>query len=78
MFLTSQSASSFVNTTPITVTSTFADITSLPLNCIQDSHAQFNFFSYTDRTFYRVNVNIADGDSLGFGALGYIFVELQR
>lgn len=78
MFLTAQNASSFVNTVPLTVTSTFADITSLPLNCVQDSHAQFNFFSYTDRTFYRVNVNIADGDSLGFGALGYIFVELQR
>ncbi|MET3537724.1 hypothetical protein [Chryseobacterium limigenitum] len=78
MFLTAQNTSSFVNTTPITVTPTFADITSLPLNCVQDSHAQFNFFSYTDRTFYRVNVNIADGDSLGFGALGYIFVELQR
>ncbi|MFP3592215.1 hypothetical protein [Chryseobacterium sp. SIMBA_038] len=73
-----QASNAFIATAPLTATTAFTDITSLPLNCIQDSHAQFNFYSYTDRTFYRVNVNIADGDSLGFGALGYIFVELQR
>ncbi|SDQ47735.1 hypothetical protein SAMN05421664_1746 [Chryseobacterium soldanellicola] len=78
MYTTAQNASTLVNTVPITLTPTFADITAVPLNCVQDGHAQFNFFSYTDRTFYRVNVNIADGDSLGFGALGYIFVELQK
>lgn len=78
MVRTSQNASALVNTTPLTTTTTFADIAQLPLNCVQDGHAQFNFYSYTDRTFYRVNINIADGDSLGFGALGYIFAELQR
>ncbi|MDH6251473.1 hypothetical protein M2347_001200 [Chryseobacterium sp. H1D6B] len=78
MVRTAQDISTFVNTIPLTTTPTFANITSLPLNCVQDGHAQFNFYSYTDRTFYRVNINIADGDSLGFGALGYIFAELQR
>jgi hypothetical protein len=78
MFTTAQSGSGFVNTTPLTVTTTFADIAGIPLNCVQDGHAQFNFFSYTDRTFYRVNVHVADEDSMGFGALGYIFVELQK
>ncbi len=78
MFTTAQNGSGFVNTVPLTVTTTFSDIAGIPLNCVQDGHAQFNFFSYTDRTFYRVNVHVADGDSLGFGALGYIFVELQK
>lgn len=77
-FTTAQDASGFVNTTPLTATPTFTNITTIPLNCVQDGHAQFNFFSYTDRTFYRVNVHVADGDSQGFGALGYIFVELQK
>jgi hypothetical protein len=78
IYTTAQNASGFVNTTPLTATPTFTNITGIPLNCVQDGHAQFNFFSYTDRTFYRVNVHVADGDSQGFGALGYIFVELQR
>jgi hypothetical protein len=75
---TAQNGSGFVNTTPLTATPTFTNLTGIPLNCVQDGHAQFNFFSYTDRTFYRVNVHVADGDSQGFGALGYIFVELQK
>ncbi|MCS3867635.1 hypothetical protein J3D55_000551 [Chryseobacterium ginsenosidimutans] len=76
-FLTAQNTSSFLNTQPVGYTTSFADI-GIPLNCVNDSHAQFIFFSYTDRTFYRVNINISDTDSLGFGALGYIFVELQK
>lgn len=68
-----------VPTTPLTITSTFADITNIPVNCVQDGHAQFNYFSYTDKTFYRVNIHVADGDSLpGAVAQGYIFGELQK
>ncbi|RNA62240.1 hypothetical protein D1631_10000 [Chryseobacterium nematophagum] len=77
-YKTAQDTSNFVNTTPLTITNTFTDIPATSLNCIQDGHTQFSFFSYTDRTYYRVSVHIADGDSLGFGAFGYIFVELQR
>lgn len=68
-----------VPTPPLTITSTFADITNIPVNCVQDGHAQFNYFSYTDKTFYRVNIHVADGDSLpGAVAQGYIFGELQK
>lgn len=77
-YTTAQNGTGFVNTTPTTITTAFTDLTSVPVNCVQDGHAQFNFFSYTDRTFYRVNIHIADGDSMGFGALGYIFVENQK
>ncbi|SDQ47762.1 hypothetical protein SAMN05421664_1747 [Chryseobacterium soldanellicola] len=77
-YTTAQNASSFVNTAALTAATTFTDITTLPLNCFQDGHLQLSFFSYTDRTYYRVSVNLADGDGLGFGALGYIFAELQR
>jgi hypothetical protein len=73
-----QSSSGFVNVAPTTISTTFADFISYPLKCIDDGHAQFSFFSYTDRTYYRVNVHIADGDSMGFGALGYIYVEYQK
>ena len=78
MYRTAQSGATFVSTVPLTATTTFSDIASLPIDCVQDGNVQFSFFSYTDRTFYRVSVNIADGDSLGFGALGYIFVEFQE
>ncbi|WP_162031395.1 hypothetical protein [Chryseobacterium potabilaquae] len=77
-YLSAQNTTGFVNTLPTTISPTFMDITMAPMNCIQDGHAQFSFFSYVDRTYYRVNVHIADGDSLGFGALGYIFVEFQK
>jgi hypothetical protein len=77
-FTDSQAGSGFVNVVSTTISTTFTDITSYPINCVQDGHAQFSFFSYTDRTYYRVNVHIADGDGLGFGALGYIYVEYQK
>ncbi|WP_449387532.1 hypothetical protein [Chryseobacterium lineare] len=77
-FTDNQSGSGFVNVMPVTLSTTFSDLTSYPLNCVYDGHAQFSFFSYTDRTYYRVNVHIADGDGLGFGALGYIYVEYQK
>jgi hypothetical protein len=79
IYKTDQNASDFINTVPATLTTTFATISGLPtLSNNADGHVQFNFFSYTDRTFYRVNVHEADGDNLGFGSLGYIFVELQK
>ncbi len=84
----SQASTGLINTTPMTFTPTFANLGAgipgtanpalVPVNCVQDGAAQFTFFSYTDRTYYRVSFHIADGDSLGFGALGYIFAELQR
>lgn len=83
----SQASTGLINTIPTTFTSTFANLGAggptstpalLPVNCTQDGAAEFTFFSYTDRTFYRVSFHIADGDSLGFGALGYIFAELQK
>lgn len=77
-YRTAQNASTFVNTTPVTVSTAFSNLTPAAVNCVQDGSAQFNFFSYTDRTFYRVSFHIADGDSMGFGALGYIFAELQK
>lgn len=72
-------SNAFIPTTPLTITTTFADIANLPVNCVQDGHAQFIYFSYTDKTFYRINFHVADGDSLP-GALpqGYIFTELQK
>lgn len=78
IYLTAQNSASLVNTTYLPITPTFTNMTLAPMNCVQDGHAQFSFFSYTDRTYYRVNVHIADGDNLGFGALGYIYVEYQR
>ncbi len=78
IYRTSQTGNTFVNTTPLHVQPAFTDIAATAMNCIDNGHTQFSFFSYTDRTFYRVNVHIADGDSLGFGAQGYIFVEYQR
>ncbi|AZA52582.1 beta strand repeat-containing protein [Chryseobacterium sp. G0201] len=77
----SQTAASnaLIPTTPLTITTTFTDIANIPVNCVQDGHAQFNYFSYTDKTFYRINFHVADGDSLpGAAAQGYIFAELQR
>ncbi|MEI7488927.1 MAG: hypothetical protein WCJ72_16265, partial [Chryseobacterium sp.] len=77
----SQTAASnvLIPTTPLTITTAFTDISNIPVNCVQDGHAQFNYFSYTDKTFYRINFHVADGDSLpGAGAQGYIFAELQR
>lgn len=72
-------SNAFVATTPLTITTTFTDISNIPVNCVQDGHAQFNYFSYTDKTFYRINIHVADGDSLpGAGAQGYIFAEIQR
>ncbi len=78
IYRTSQTGSTFVNTAPLHVTPTFSNITASAMNCTDNGHTQFSFFSYTDRTFYRVNVHIADGDGLGLGANGYIFVEFQR
>lgn len=88
IYRTAQNGSGFINSVPLTITPTFANIGAgipananpalIPINCGQDGHAQFTFFSYIDKTFYRVSFHIADGDSLGFGALGYIFVEFQR
>ncbi|GAA4154177.1 hypothetical protein GCM10022217_10880 [Chryseobacterium ginsenosidimutans] len=85
---TAQNGSGFINSVPLTITPTFANIGAgipsnpnpalIPINCTQDGHAEFTFFSYVDKTFYRVSFHIADGDGLGFGALGYIFVEFQR
>ena len=77
-YTTAQNASSLVNTAALTAGTAFTNITTLPLNCYQDGHLQLSFFSYTDRTYYRVSINLADGDGLGFGGLGYIFAELQR
>ncbi|MCS3530367.1 hypothetical protein [Chryseobacterium sp. JUb7] len=77
----SQAAASnvLIPTAPLTITTAFADIANIPVNCVQDGHAQFNYFSYTDKTFYRINIHVADGDSLpGAGAQGYIFAELQK
>ncbi|GAA4152963.1 hypothetical protein GCM10022217_08190 [Chryseobacterium ginsenosidimutans] len=48
------------------------------VDCYNDGHIQFMFFSYTDQTYYRVNFHAADGDQLGFGGQGYIFVEYQK
>ncbi|MCY1660192.1 hypothetical protein [Chryseobacterium sp. SL1] len=73
-----QNQSGFINTLPLTVTPNYMNFTNYPVNCVDDGHAQFSIFSYTDRTYYRVNFHVADGDSLGFGALGYIYVEYQR
>lgn len=78
IFQDSQNSSGLIHTVPITITPTFSNVPAITLNCVQDGHEQFSFFSYTDSTYYRVNVHIADGDSLGFGALGYIFVEYQK
>jgi len=88
IYRTAQNGSGFINSVPLTITPTFANIGAgipgnpnpalIPVTCTQDGHAQFTFFSYVDKTFYRVSFHIADGDSLGFGALGYIFVEFQR
>jgi len=88
IYRTAQNGSGFINSVPLTITPTFANIGAgipsnpnpalIPINCTQDGHAQFTFFSYVDKTFYRLSFHIADGDGLGFGALGYIFVELQR
>lgn len=88
IYRTAQNGSAFIDSVPLTITPTFANIGAgipgnpnpamIPVNCTQDGHAQFTFFSYVDKTFYRVSFHIADGDGLGFGALGYIFVELQR
>jgi|GEM_PF-1744280 len=88
MYRTAQNGSAFINSVPLTITPTFANIGAgipsnpnpalIPVNCGQDGHAQFTFFSYVDKTFYRVSFHIADGDSMGFGALGYVFVELQK
>ncbi|WP_223559139.1 hypothetical protein [Chryseobacterium lathyri] len=85
---TAQNGSGFINSVPLTITPAFANIGAgipsnpnpalIPINCTQDGHAEFTFFSYVDKTFYRVSFHIADGDGLGFGALGYIFVEFQR
>jgi len=64
---------------PATIGTSFAIIPGVySIDCYNDGHSQFMFFSYTDRTFYRVNYHIADGDSLGFGGQGYIFVEYQK
>ncbi|CAA7390014.1 hypothetical protein [Chryseobacterium fistulae] len=78
IYVTQQNAATFADTVALVATPTFTNITTFALNCVQDGHAQFSFFSYTDRTYYRVNIHIADGDSIGFGPLGYIFVEYQR
>lgn len=78
MYRTAQNLSQFVNTTAKVIPVTFIDIPELPLDCVNDGHTQFNVFSYSDRTFYRVNIHVADGDNMGFGALGYIYVENQR
>jgi hypothetical protein len=68
-----------IATTTLTITPTFTDITNIPVNCVLNGHAQFNYFSYTDKTFYRINFHVADGDSLpGVAAQGYIFAELQK
>ncbi|KQT22914.1 hypothetical protein ASG22_14285 [Chryseobacterium sp. Leaf405] len=48
------------------------------VDCYNDGHIQFMFFSYTDQTYYRVNFHAADGDQLGFGGQGYMFVEYQK
>ncbi|WP_147473884.1 hypothetical protein [Chryseobacterium nematophagum] len=77
-FQTAQNTTRLVDTAALVATPTFSDMSLLPMNCVQDGHSQFSFYSYTDRTYYRVNVHIADGDSIGFGPLGYIFVEYQR
>lgn len=77
-FQTAQNTTRLVNTAALVATPAFSNMSLLPMNCIQDGHSQFSFYSYTDRTYYRVNVHIADGDSLGFGPLGYIFVEYQK
>jgi hypothetical protein len=78
MYTTMQGAAEFRWSSPITIPPTFTDLSSFPMNCIEDAHVQMMFISYTDKTFYRVNYQIADGDSLGFGAQGYIFVEYQK
>ncbi|WP_051289365.1 hypothetical protein [Chryseobacterium daeguense] len=63
---------------PITVGTSFSTIPATYIDCFNDGHSQFMYFSYTDQTYYRVNYHIADGDSLGFGGQGYIFVEYQK
>jgi hypothetical protein len=64
---------------PSVITTTFANIPGVfGVDCYNDGHIQFMFFSYTDQTYYRVNFHAADGDSLGFGGQGYIFVEYQK
>ncbi len=77
-FRTSQIGATFINSTSITLTPSFVNLTVVPLNCYNNGHASFSFFSYTDMSLYRVNIHVADGDNLGFGAQGYIFVEKQN
>ncbi|SEW40348.1 hypothetical protein SAMN05421841_2697 [Chryseobacterium wanjuense] len=63
---------------PITVGTSFSTVPATYIDCYNDGHSQFMYFSYTDQTYYRINYHIADGDSLGFGGQGYIFVEYQK
>lgn len=74
---TTQTSNGLGASNPMQVTPTFSNFT-YGLYCVNDHAIAFNYFSYTDRTFYRVNVHVADGDNLGFGAQGYIFVEYQK
>ncbi len=77
-FRTSQIGAVFVNSTLATITPTFSNLTVIPVNCYNNGHASFSFFSYTDMSLYRVSFHVADGDSLGFGAQGYFFIEHQK
>lgn len=74
---TSQNYSALQNTVSRTIMSTFSTVATV--NCYQDGHYAFTFFSYTDKKFYRVGVHAADGDNLQSAvAQGYIFVEFQQ
>lgn len=46
MYRTAQNVTTFVNTVPTAtpITSSFGNVMALPLDCLNDGHAQFNFF----------------------------------
>jgi len=68
----------FVATDAITATATYSNIAALPMNCVNDGSLSVSFFSYTTRTFYRLSMQIMDGDGTGNSPQGYILVEYHK
>lgn len=64
------------NNLTIPITTTFAETIGINNRCYFDGHQQFTLYSLTDKTLYRVNVQVTDTSSTT--GSGYLFVEYQK
>ncbi len=59
------------------ITTTYTNLTVLPVNCVNDGALSFVYFSVTDKLFYNVTMYISDGNGSA-SAQGYILVEIHK